>query len=376
MSSAGLPSTATIAPPDPAPWTRCLTLREIEAAGAALLPAGPRAYYEGAAADEVTLRDNQAAFERWRIVPRMMVPNTGRDQSVDVLGRRWPSPVAIAPMALQRLGHPDGEAAVARAAKARGLTYILSTCASAGFDEVCGTGVDTWFQLYLLSDRSRSKELIDQAEAVGCEALVLTVDTPVTGLRERDIRDGFRVPPDVVYALIRRSSNQRGVSSLDDQVQSSYSWEDLEWVLANTRLPVLIKGILHPDDARRSMAMGAAGIIVSNHGGRQQDVAVAAIDAVPAIADAMAGDGVVLMDSGIRRGTDVLTALALGCGAVLVGRPVLFALPLGGEAAVGHTLDLLRNEIDRGLALSGVPRAEDWRREHLVRAGSVPGSGF
>ena len=155
------------------------------------MPAGPRAYYEGAAADEVTLRDNQAAFERWRIVPRMMVPIDGRDASVEVLGRRWPQPVAIAPMALQRLGHPDGEVAVARAARPRGLTYLLSTCASAGFEEVRGTGVDTWFQLYLLAERSRSKELLDEAEAAGCEAVVLTVDTPMTGLRERDIRDGF-----------------------------------------------------------------------------------------------------------------------------------------------------------------------------------------
>ena len=184
-TSAGLPTTATGAAmppaPEPPPWTRCLTLREIEAAGAELLPKGPRAYYEGGAADEVTLRDNQAAFEQWRIVPRMMVPNAERDQSVEVLGRRWPSPVAIAPMALQRLGHPDGEVAVARAAGARGLTYILSTCASAGFEEVCGTGADTWFQLYLLSDRPRSRALLDQAAAAGCEAIVLTMDTPMTG---------------------------------------------------------------------------------------------------------------------------------------------------------------------------------------------------
>ncbi len=355
------------------PWTACLTLRELEVAGAPLLPVGIRAYYEGGAADEVTLRDNQAAFERYRIVPRMMVPNAHRDASVEVLGRRWPMPVGIAPMALQRLGHPDGEVAVARATAARGLTYVLSTCASASFEEVAATGTPRWFQLYLLSDRGRSRELLEQAEATGHEAIVLTMDTPMTGLRERDIRDGFKVPEGVLYALIRRSSNQRGVSSLDDQFQLSYDWEDVAWVLANTRLPLLIKGILHPDDARRSIAMGAAGIIVSNHGGRQQDVAIAAIDGVPAIADAVGDDGIVLMDSGIRRGTDVLTALALGCRAVFVGRPILFALPLGGEAAVGHALDLLREEIDRGLALSGIPRADAWRPEHLVRAGSVPG---
>jgi len=372
-AAAGDATPAEATPVDATPWTRCLTLREVEAAGAALMPAGPRAYFEGGAADEVSLRENQSAFERWRIVPRMMVPNTERDQSVDVLGRRWPTPVAIAPMALQRLGHPDGEVAVARAAQARGITYLLSTCASAGFDEVTGTGVDTWFQLYLLSERSRSKALIDQAEAAGCEALVLTVDTPMTGLRERDVRFGYRLPSGILYALIRRGAAERGVSSLDDQIQSSYSWEDVEWVLANTRLPVLVKGIQHPEDARRCVDMGAAGVIVSNHGGRQQDLAISGIDALPWVADALADRAVVLMDGGIRRGTDVLTALALGARAVLVGRPILFALPLGGEAAVGHTLDLLRNEVDRGLALSGIPRAAAWRREHLVRAGSVPG---
>lgn len=378
MTSAGLPTAAhppATAPanPEPTPWTACLTLREIEAAGAQLMPPGPRAYYEGAAADEVTLRDNQAAFERYRIVPRMMVPNADRDASVEVLGRRWPMPVAIAPMALQRLGHPDGEVAVARATAARGLTYILSTCASASFEEIEATGTPRWFQLYLLTDQARSKELLDHAEATGHEAIVLTMDTPMTGLRERDIRDGFKVPDGVLYALIRRSSNQRGVSSLDDQIQSSYSWDDVAWVLANTRLPVLIKGILHPDDARRCMEMGAAGIIVSNHGGRQQDVVIPAIDGVPWIVDAVGDSGIVLMDSGIRRGTDVLTALALGCRAVLLGRPILFALPLGGEAAVGYTLDLLKNEIDRGLALSGIPRADAWRPTDLVRAGTVPG---
>ncbi|MFN8620326.1 MAG: alpha-hydroxy acid oxidase [Chloroflexota bacterium] len=374
LTYSGLPTGAPDAQPaDETPWKRHLTLREIEVAGAALMTPGSRAYYEGAAADEVTLRDNQAAFERWRIVPRMMVPNAGRDASVEILGRRWPMPVAIAPMALQRLGHPDGEVAVARAAAARGLTYLLSTCSSASFEEIEATGVDRWFQLYLLSDRGRSLELIQQAEATGHEALVLTMDTPMTGLRERDQRFGFKVPPDVLYCLIRRSSNQRGVNQLDDDIQSSYSWDDVEWVLANTKLPVLVKGILHPDDARGCIDRGCAGVVVSNHGGRQQDVAIPAIDAVPWVADAVGERGIVLMDSGVRRGTDVLTALALGARAVLLGRPVLFALPLGGEPAVGHALDLLANEIDRGLALSGIPNARDWRREHLVRAGTLPG---
>jgi 4-hydroxymandelate oxidase len=355
------------------PWRACLNLLEIEAAGAAAMPPGTRAYYEGGAADEVTMRDNRASFDRWRIVPRMFVPNTPRDASVEVLGRRWAQPFAIAPMALQRNGHPDGEVAVARATAARGITYCLSTCASAGFEEIAATGTDRWFQLYLLADRARSKALIEEAEASGHDALILTVDTPVTGLRERDIRDGYGLPPGVEYSLIRRAGSQRGTSALDDVIQPSYSWDDLAWVLSVTRMPVLVKGILHPDDARRAIAMGAAGIIVSNPGGRQLDMAIAGLDALPGVVDAVGDRGIVLMDGGVRRGTDVLIALALGARAVLLGRPVLFALPLGGEAAVGHALDLLIREIDRGLVLSGIPNARDWRREHLVRAGSLPG---
>lgn len=356
------------------PWRSCLNLHEIEVAGAAAMAPGPRAYYEGGAADEVSMRDNRASFDRWRIVPRMFVPNTPRDASVEVLGRRWPQPFAIAPMALQRNGHPDGEVAVARATAARGLTYCLSTCASATFAEIESTGTDRWFQLYLLSDRVRSRALIEEAEASGHEALILTIDTPVTGLRERDIRDGYGLPEGVEYCLIRRAGSQRGTNVLDDQIQTTYSWDDLAWVLSVTRLPVLVKGILHPEDARRAVAMGAAGIIVSNHGGRQLDLAIAGLDALPAIVDAVGDAGVVLMDGGVRRGTDVLIALALGARAVLLGRPVLFALPLGGEPAVGHVLDLLIREIDRALVLAGIPNARDWRREHVVRAGSVPGA--
>ena len=356
------------------PWKGCLNLAEIEAAGAAAMAPGPRAYYEGGAGDEVSLRDNRAAFERWRIVPRMFVPNVPRDASVEILGRRWPQPFAIAPMALQRNGHPDGEVAVARAAAARGLTYCLSTCASATFAEIEAAGAPRWFQLYLLSSRERSQALLEEAEATGHEAVILTIDTPVTGLRERDIRDGYALPEGVEYCLIRRAGSQRGTSVLDDAIQPTYSWDDLAWVLSATRLPVLVKGILHADDARRAIEMGAAGIIVSNHGGRQLDMAVAGLDALPAIAAAVGDRGVVLMDGGVRRGTDVLIALALGARAVLLGRPVLFALPLGGEPAVGHVMDLLAKEVDRALNLSGIPNARDWRREHLVRAGTLPGA--
>jgi 4-hydroxymandelate oxidase len=330
---------------------------------------GAAAYYGGGGADEVTLADNLAAFRRWRIVPRVMVDIANRDPSVEVLGRRWPAPVMVAPTALHRLAHPDGEVAVARACAARGLTMSLSTVGSSTIEDVAAAGAPTWFQLYLLKDPARNRELLDRAGAAGYEAIVLTVDAPILGRRERDLRTGFHLPPGVGYANIRRGGTLRDDTYGEDELLASYSWADLERTVAGTRLPVLVKGILHPDDARRAIDHGAAAIGVSNHGGRQLDLSIAALDALPGVV-AAAGDRVpVLLDSGIRRGTDVLIALALGARAVMVGRPLLWALAWGGEAGVGLAFDLLLGEFDVALALSGVPRASDMSRELLVRAG-------
>jgi 4-hydroxymandelate oxidase len=353
------PGSATSAP---------LNLHDFEALAVARLDPGVAAYYGGAAADEVTLEDNLAAFRRWRFVPRMGTDIEGRDASVEVLGRRWPAPLMAAPMALQRMADPDGEVAMARACAARGLAMSVSTVASATIEEVAAAGAATWFQLYLLRDPARNRELLDRAAAAGCEAIILTLDTPILGRRERDLRTGFRLPEGVHYANIRRAGVGRGDTYGGDELKPSATWADLAWTLANTRLPVIAKGILHPGDANRAIDEGVAAICVSNHGGRQLDLTVASLDALPAVADAVAGRVPVLFDSGIRRGTDILLALALGARAVMVGRPLLWALAWGGEAGVGLAFDLLLAEYDLALALAGVPRSVDANRELLTRA--------
>lgn len=354
-----------------------LNLGDFEPLAVATLDPGVAAYFAGGAADEVTLADNLAAFRRWRIVPRMFADIEKRDPSVEVLGRRWPVPIMVAPMALQRMAHPDGEVAVARACAARGITMSLSTVGSATIEEVGAVGAPSWFQLYLLRDPGRSRELLDRAAAAHYEAIILTVDAPILGRRERDLRTQFRLPQGVGYANIRRSGTKRDPEKPntygDDDIKPANTLEDLDWTISNTRLPVIVKGILHPADARCAIDHGAAAIVVSNHGGRQLDYAIAALDALPAVRDAVEGRVPIILDGGIRRGTDILMALALGARAVMVGRPILWALAWGGERGVGLALDMLAAEYDVALALSGVPRSELLSSELLVRAGSVVG---
>ncbi len=347
-----------------------IRLADFEALALARLPAGSGAYMSGAANDEVTLRDNTAAFDRWRLVPRLGAEIVGRDPSSEVLGRRWPSPFMVAPMALHKLADPDGELAVARACAARGLVFCLSTVGSASIEDVAATGAACWFQLYLLQDLGKSRELLERSALAGHEAVVFTMDAPILGRRERDIRTGFSRPPGVEYANIRRGSLRRGDVYGDDEYKLSNTWDDLAWVVANTRLPVVVKGVLHPEDAVHALDLGAAAVDVSNHGGRQLDRSIAAIDALPAVVDAVAGRAPVLMDSGIRRGTDVLTALALGARGVMLGRPVLWSLAWGGEAGVGRAFDLLAAEVELAIGLAGLASAGEASRGLLVR---VPG---
>ncbi len=343
-----------------------IRLADFEALALAKLPPGWGAYYSGAANDEVTLADNIAAFGRRRFLPRIGVNVEGRDPSVEVLGRRWPSPFMVAPMALHRLADPDGELAVARACAARGLVFSLSTVGTASIEDVAATGAASWFQLYLLKDQGRSRELLARAEAAGHEAIILTMDAPILGRRERDIRTGFSLPPGVSYANIRRGAIKRDDTYGDDEFKPENTWGDLAWVTQTTRLPVVVKGVLRADDAVRALDLGAAAVDVSNHGGRQLDQSIASIDALPAVADAVAGRAPILLDSGIRRGTDVLTALALGARAVMVGRPVLWSLAWGGEAGVGLAFDLLAAEVNLALGIAGLRTPAEASRDLLV----------
>ncbi|MDP9467873.1 MAG: alpha-hydroxy-acid oxidizing protein [Chloroflexota bacterium] len=343
-----------VLPADP----NLLNLHDYERVAAERLAPGPLAYFTGGAGDEITLRDNRAAFARQAIVPRVMRDVSTVDHAVELLGRRWPRPLFIAPTALQRMAHPDGELATARAAAARGVTIAVSTSASTDLAEIAAVGGPRWFQVYLLADPGARRALIERAVANGYEALLLTVDLARIGRRERDLRIGFRIPegveiPNVVSAAGVTPAEVASVAFTD-----RLTWTDLEW-LAGFGLPVIVKGILHPDDARLAIDHGAAGIVVSNHGGRQLDAAIASLDALPAVVEAVAGRVPVLLDGGVRRGTDVLMALALGATAVGIGRPVIWGLAVDGEAGVGAVLDLLTDELENAMALAGAASAAD-----------------
>jgi 4-hydroxymandelate oxidase len=267
-------------------------------------------------------------------------------------------PVVVAPMAYQRLLHPEGELLLARAAAEAGIPYTISTLSSYPLEKVAGFG-SAWFQLYWLRDRAMVESLVDRAEAAGCGALMVTVDVPVMGRRLRDVRNSFALPADVVAANLVDAATEAhvgvpGLSAVAAHTASAFepamSWQDLEWLRARTTLPLVVKGILDPQDAVRAVEVGVTGIVVSNHGGRQLDGAVASINALPSVVGAVGNQCEVLLDSGIRGGTDVLRALALGASAVLVGRPLLWALAVD---ACGDALELLRRELADAMMLAG-----------------------
>jgi len=350
-----------ILPADP----NLLNLSDYERVAAERLAPGPLGYFAGAAGDERTLAGNLAAFARHRIVPRVMRDVSSVEVGVEILGRGWPSPIFICPTALQRMAHPDGELATARAAAARGTTLTISTSASVDLAEVAAIGGPRWFQVYLLADPGARRALIERAVANGYEALVLTVDLPRIGRRERDLRIGFRIPegvelPNVMLAAGVSPAEMASVAFVDRM-----TWSDLEW-LAGFGLPIVVKGVLHPDDARLAIEHGAAAIQVSNHGGRQLDAAIASLDALPGIAEAVGGRVPTLLDGGVRRGVDVLMALALGATGVGIGRPTIWGLAVDGEAGVGAVLDLLRMELENAMALVGAASVADVTRELVV----------
>lgn len=337
------------------------------------------AYLDGAAADELTQAWNRAAFDRRSLLPRVMADVAGGHCRMTLLGRELPSPVLLAPVAWQKLFHPDGELATAYAASALGAGMVLSTLASCQIEDVAaaarrGGDGPRWFQLYLQPERSLNAELVQRAEAAGYEAIVFTVDAPLHGIRNREQRVGFQLPPGIEAVNLRRPQQaddvegmarrrrsdaekraQRGPSKVfDDLMPHAPTWRDLEWLLATTRLPVIVKGILHPDDAVRAVDLGAAGIVVSNHGGRTLDTLPASLDALPAIAERLLGRVPILLDGGIRRGTDIFKAIALGASAVMIGRPYIHALAAAGPLGVAHVLRLLQDELEATMALCGV----------------------
>ncbi|MSQ31433.1 MAG: alpha-hydroxy-acid oxidizing protein [Dehalococcoidia bacterium] len=328
-----------------------------------------RDYYASGALDEITLRENRAAYDRIALRYHVLADVGVRDTSTPILGRVHPWPVVIAPTAFMRLADPDGEVAVARAAHAEGVTQTISALSTASLEEIAAAVPEgsRWFQLYVFRDRELTRDLVRRAEAAGCTAIELTADTPVLGRRERDARNAFALPPGLSMPNlarlgegIRAPGTAPGSDSIllqffAAQVDPALSWRDLDWLCSITSLPVLVKGVVRGDDAARAIEAGAAGVVVSNHGGRQLDTAIATIDALPEVAAAVDGRGAVLVDGGVRRGTDILKAIALGAQAVQIGRPVLWALAVGGEAGVRRMLAILREDFDRAMALAGTP---------------------
>ena len=346
------------------------------------------AYFSGGAGDEITLRANRSAWDALPLWPRVLQPLAGGHTRVDLLGRTLAHPILLAPVAFQRLAHPDGEVAMAYAAAALGAGIVLSTQASVSLEAVAqavqpdpGRG-PLWFQLYLQHDRGFTQSLVQRAESAGYEALVLTVDAPTSGVRDRERRAGFRLPPGIGPVNLAGLPTpvspplQPCQSALFDGLLShAPTWNDIAWLQSITRLPLLLKGVMHPADARQAVSLGVAGLIVSNHGGRTLDTSPSTASALPRVTDAVAGAVPILVDGGIRRGTDVLKAMALGASAVLVGRPAVWGLANAGAAGVAHVLRLLRDELEIAMALTGCATLAD-ASPALLDLDAAHGRGF
>ena len=341
-----------------------------EAAARDRLEQGPFDYVAGGAGSEATVRANREAFERRRLRPRMLTGNAERELSVEVLGLRSPAPFLLAPVGVLSIVHPDAELAVARASKATGVPLILSSAASTSLEDVAAELGDAprWFQLYWWGDRDLAASLVDRAGAAGYGAIVVTLDTLTLGWRDRDLRNGY-LPFLQGEGLAQFFSDplfrERLAAAPEDDLQTAslmalaafpnlgLRWTDLAWLRERTELPVLVKGVLTAEDARLALEHGVDGIVVSNHGGRQVDGAVASLDALVEVRDAVGPDATVLMDGGIRRGSDILKALALGADAVLLGRLYAYGLAVGGAAGVEAVIRQLAAELDLTLALAG-----------------------
>jgi 4-hydroxymandelate oxidase len=347
--------------------SRILTVHELQAIAEERLAPGAYTYVAGGAGDERTMRDNVAAFARWHFLPRVLVDTSARSLATSVLGHRIALPVAIAPFALQCLLDPEGELAMARAATEAKTFMALSMGANRTIEEVAAAaGCPLWFQPYLFDDDAYMRELVQRAEAAGYVALCLTVDSPVSGRRDGALRVPHVLPDGVTWAnmppQLRRPSG-KWLSGGD-----AWDWSDIDRIRAVTSLPLVVKGVLAPDDAALAVEHGVRVIVVSNHGGRQLDDSIASLDALPGVVDAVAGRAEIVLDGGVRRGIDVLKALALGARAVLIGRAAAWGLAAGGQLGVERVLELLRIELSVAMAIAGVTSVENVDRRILVEA--------
>ncbi|MEV0134182.1 alpha-hydroxy acid oxidase [Dactylosporangium sp. NPDC050688] len=313
-------------------------------------------FFAGGAGDERTLRANEEAFQRLRLVPRVLRGTGPRDLRTTLFGTELSAPLLVAPTAFHRLAHPDGELATARGAAAAGTVLVVSMAATTPIEDIAAAGGPLWFQLYPQPDLAFTAAVVRRAERAGCRALVVTADSPVFGRRERDRRNGFTdLPAGLACENMRDDTGRVRDIVMDAQL----GWDRIDWLRGVTGLPIVVKGLLHPADAQLAVEHGASAVLVSNHGGRQLNGALPTVDALPAVVKAVGGRMPVLLDGGIRCGADILAALALGADAVLVGRPVLWGLAAAGSDGVRQVLELLREDLDRALALAGVRRPAD-----------------
>lgn len=345
------------------------------------LDPGAFGYIAGGAGSEATMRANREAFERWRIRPRMLTGNAQRDISVEVLGTRSPAPFFLAPVGVLSIAHPEAESGAAAAAASAGVPFLLSSAATHSIEQVAETGAPRWFQLYWVNDREICESFVRRAEAAGYGAIVVTLDTLTLGWRPRDLRQAYlpfikgegcgQYFTDPVFLSKLDKSPEEDMLTAAATMLATFpnlglTWSDLDWLRGQTSLPILVKGVLTADDAQLALEHGVDGVVVSNHGGRQVDGAVAALDALVEVRDALP-EAVVLMDGGIRSAADVLKAVALGADAVLLGRPYAYALAVGGQRGVEELIQNLMAEIDLTLALAGAHSIRELDRTWLSR---------
>jgi 4-hydroxymandelate oxidase len=331
-------------------------------------------YYDGGALDEITLRDNVEAWRRLKLYYRVLAGVESQEMRTTVLGSEISMPVLVGPTAFHKLACPDGEVATARAAKAAGTLFVLSSLSNLAMEEVFAVaGEPRWFQLYIYKDRQITSELVKRAEDAGAGAIVLTVDAPGWGSRERDARNNFRLPPGLTVenaAPVGKGSfpevEGSGLAAyVQEYFKEDLGFDDLDWLCNTTELPVVVKGVCRADDARRAAEHGAAAVVVSNHGGRQLDTAPPTCEVLPYVVDAAASLCEIYVDGGVRRGSDVLKALALGARAVLVGRPILWGLCVGGEEGALAVLEIFRRELDEAMLLCGCSTLSEIDRDLL-----------
>lgn len=361
--------------PDQASLAELLTVRDFERAARRALTKQAYDYYRSGADGERTLRENVRAFDRWSLCPRVLADVAERDLSIELLGDRLASPICVAPTAYHKLATPDGERATARACAESGTLLVVSTLATTTLEDVAAAAPGPrWFQLYVHRDRGFTRSLVERAHAAGYRALALTVDTPLLGRRLRDVRNRFALPEGLTMANLPSEPAPDGkpASALQSYVaarhDASLTWKDLAWLRSIAPMPLILKGVMRGDDAGRAVAEGVDGVWVSNHGARQLDGVAATLDMLPEVVSAVAGRVPVLLDGGVRWGSDVLKALALGARAVMVGRPLLWGLAAGGEQGAAQVLRLLREELSTAMALAGCRTIADIPPDLVRRA--------